>query len=732
MSKTRPTRSGRVMHRLRERGVIRVAASYAVIAWLLLQIADVTFEPLGVPKWVMTSLIVAAVLGFPVAVALAWFYEIGDEGLQRDTAAEGALRPSVHGKRRYADLVIIGVLLATVAVLVVRQSDIGRPPPPANPAIAVLPFENLSGDPAQEYFSDGLAEEVLDRLGRVPGLKVIASSSSFSYKDRNQDAKAIADQLGVTSLLQGSVRRDGRRLKLNARLVDGATGYQLWSGSFDRETTDVFAVQAELAAAVIEAIVPTARGDPVAAPPPTTSLDAHDHYLLGLAAQRARSSARLAESVAHFEQAVALDPSYAQAHAALANSLLLWSTYTYALAAPERRDAAKRAEHAAYKALALDATLSEAHGALGNVLTWLERPGAEDEYKRALELNPNNAIVVHFYAGLLSHDPARKAESDRMLDRALELDPRSAIDWANKLADVRDRQGPAAYREQFNRVLNIFEGDADGLTTLTLAAGYGVGSGFPLEAYRLSDAILRAGGDRVEALLASLDALFAAGDYDEVLARIDEIKSAASDLDATWYAPLEMKAAGLKGDFARVNAVLAYPARNNIAPHYRYMVDAYWYLVQDRMDAAATALARAGDFETAGGGIMGSSLESGALPAVVRIYRATGRTDEAQAIARRFQEQLRRKPGDLAKDPAWHVLLAEVAIANGRRADAVRHLQEAMKRVPIPNRLHPELPWFKELEGEPGYAEVIEELKRRQAGIRAEMTALDATSSRSR
>jgi adenylate cyclase len=184
--------------RLRERGVLRVAAGYAVIAWLLLQIADVTFEPLGVPTWGMTSLIVAAVLGFPIAIALAWFYEIGDQGVQRDTAASGVARPSVHGKRRYADVVIIGVLLVTVAALLVRQSDIGKPAPPASPAIAVLPFDNLSGDPGQDYFSDGLAIEVLDRLGRVPGLRVIASSSSFSFRGKQQDVKTIAEQLGVT------------------------------------------------------------------------------------------------------------------------------------------------------------------------------------------------------------------------------------------------------------------------------------------------------------------------------------------------------------------------------------------------------------------------------------------------------------------------------------------------------------------------------------------------------
>ncbi len=706
--------------RLRERGVLRVAASYAVIAWLLLQIADVTFDPLGVPKWVMTSLIVSAVLGFPVAIALAWFYEVGDQGVQRDTAGAGVVRPSVHGKRRHSDLVIIGVLLITVAVLLVRQSDIGKPKPPASPAIAVLPFENLSGNPEQAYFSDGLAVEVLDRLGHVPGLRVIASSSSFSFKDKNQDPRTVAEKLGVTTVLQGSVRRDGRKLKVNAKLIDGTTGFQLWSGSFDREVTDIFAVQAELAAAVIDAIVPTARGDTVAAPPPTTNLDAHDHYLLGLAAQRSRSAARLAESVAQLEQAVALDPSYAQAHAALANSLLLWTTYS----GGGRTDSLARAEQAAYKALALNASLSDAHGALGNVLRNAERPGAEDEYKRALELNPNNAIVTHNYAVLLSQLPGREADSVAVGERILELDPRSAIAWTNKLGRVFETEGAAAYLKQFEKAMQVFAGDTDGLETLSLAIE--TQAGHPYEAYRLSHELERAGADRATGLKASLGPLIEMGDYEECLARIDTLKAAGA-VQAIEVTPYEIMAAGLKGDFKRLNETLAIPERSDVRPHYRYVVDAYWYAVQGRFENAAAALAKAGEFETVpDGGFLGASIGVGALPAVVRIYQAEGREHEAQAMVLRFQEKVRKELGARAPDVAQNVLLAEIALAAGQRAKAVRHLQAAMAQAPVPPRLHPQLPWFKSLEGEPGYAQLVDELEKRQAAMRAQAAALDA------
>ena len=314
------------LHQLRERGVLRVAASYAVIAWLLLQIADVTFEPLGVPRWVMIALITAAVLGFPVAIALAWHFELSDRGVERDVAADSVARPVVHGLRRHTDVAIIGVLLVAVAVLLVRQSDIGKPPPPANPAIAVLPFENLSSDPEQEYFSDGLADEMLDRLGRVPGLTVVARSSSFSFRGKGLDAKTIAGRLGVTTVLEGSVRRDGQRLKLAARLIDGATGRQIWSGSFDRELSDVFAVQSELAAAVVEAVVPASRGQIAERlVVPTNDLQAHDLYLLGRAAQETR--VHMSDAVNYLERAIQADPNYAKAHAALTRALLLWTFY---------------------------------------------------------------------------------------------------------------------------------------------------------------------------------------------------------------------------------------------------------------------------------------------------------------------------------------------------------------------------------------------------------------------
>ena len=368
-------------------------------------------------------------------------------------------------------------------------------------------------------------------------------------------------------------------------------------------------MQAELARSVVDAIIPAARGEVAAsAPPPTTSLDAHDHYLLGLAAQRARSVSRLAESVAHLEQAVALDPNYAQAYAALARSLLLWSGYGGVQGSGDFNDPLVRAERAAHKALALDPSSSDAHGALGSLLSWTKRPGAEVEFKRALELNPNNAIVTHDYAGLLSTIPGREAETTALGNRALELDPRSAIDWANKLQRVYETSGVANYQKQFAAALKIFEGDADGLATLALAAGDVPGD--PYVAFKLNYAIERAGGERAEVSENLLRPLIDLGEYRECLARIDALYAIDSATSTPGFTPLEIEAAGLEGDYRRQDHAMANPGRAGATPRHRYGVDAFWYSVRGRFDEASAALERAGEIAQDGGWPIGSSLES--------------------------------------------------------------------------------------------------------------------------
>ena len=311
------------LHRLRERGVIRVAASYAVIAWLLLQIADVTFEPLGVPRWVMVALIVAAVLGFPVAVALAWFYEAGDAGVSLDTAPAGVPRPAVHGVRRYADLAVIGVLLVAVAVLLVRQSDLGGGGS-GSPAIAVLPFQNLSAAADGQVLALGIAESVLHQLANLEKLAVISRTSSFALGDRKQDAREIGRQLGARYLLEGTVQSNPSRMRVTTQLIDTETGADVWSMRFDRPPGDIFEVQDEIALQVTKALelsLDASERDRLTGQG-TENLAAYLAFLQGRQLQNSDRVADTRAAIEHFERAIRADPEFAEAYLRLAAAKL--------------------------------------------------------------------------------------------------------------------------------------------------------------------------------------------------------------------------------------------------------------------------------------------------------------------------------------------------------------------------------------------------------------------------
>jgi TolB-like protein/tetratricopeptide (TPR) repeat protein len=718
---------------LRERGVLRVALGYAGIALALLQAADIAFESYGLPDWAMRALIVAAVLGFPVALVLAWHFEFGDQGLTRDSAPPDAPRPRVHGVRRYADVLIIGVLLVAVAILTVRESDLGKPPRSEKPSLAVLPFENLSGDKAQSYFSDGLAEEVLDRLGQVPGLMVVARSSSFSFRDQGLDVRTIAERLGVATVLEGAVRREGRRLRLSAKLIDGKTGYQLWSGSFDREVTDVFAVQEELARAVIDAIVPVARGDAnaaVDAAPPTTSLTAYDLFLLGRAAQTLRGPAgvvHLKKSVDHFEQALQLDPGFARAQGALANSLVLLMLYNEAgTADPERL---RRAESAVYKALSLNPDSSEAQVAYANLLRSTQRAGAEDAYRRAIELNPNNAEAWHGYAVYLAVQPGRGEESDAANRRALELDPRSLVTWANYLGQVA-RVDRERLNEEMARAAVVFRDVPDALRGFVASA---VMDGFPVEALRFSLAARASDGPvTVSPDQARFSVAFPWRNVDEDRV-VREVEAALAANPALRKGPimfLLVDAYGTRGDEPRLRELFEELVTNRGAENRDLNARmAFWYSVFGRYDEAARALALAEPIpeDPLSGGLGISINVFQAIPAKLRVLRATGREAEANELAQEYLAKWRDLRAQTRETGSFDwVDLAALAASEGHRDEAVGALRHAMAESDLPYLFRPTLPWFRNLEGHPGYDALVREREQRIERIRPEMLAMES------
>jgi TolB-like protein/Flp pilus assembly protein TadD len=289
----------------------------------------------------------------------------------------------------------------------------------------VLPFTNLSSNPENEYFSDGITEEILNALAQVPGLKVSARTSAFQFKGEKMDVREVAEKLGVAHVLEGSVQRSGNRLRITAQLISAKDGYHLWSHRYDREFKDVFAIQDEISKAIVDALqMRLTEGSAPLVSAPTRSSEAHDLYLRGRFFWAKRTPQNLRRAADYFRRATELDPAYALAYAGLADTYFLQSIY----GGGERGvDVLAEAERAARRALALDSTLAEANAAYSNVV--LRRGGDEEAtryIRRAIELNPNYASARQWYAYALAWE-GRYPEALAEIRKAYELDPLSLV-----------------------------------------------------------------------------------------------------------------------------------------------------------------------------------------------------------------------------------------------------------------------------------------------------------------
>ena len=428
--------SSGLLDRLKRRGVVRVALSYAVIAWLLLQIGDVVLDPFDFGDSAMRVLLVVVALGFPVALALAWFFELTPQGVERDRGSSDSPRPSVTGIRRYADILIIGVLVIAVAFLLARQGGLIEEDS-GEPVVAVLPFDNMGPEAADTYFGEGLADTLIHKLGELGELVVLASQSTFQFKGRDLELGEVGAKLGATVIMLGSVQRAGEALRVNARLVEVESGKQLWSGSYDRRVQDVFAIQDEIAGSVTDALhlvlAPEARKR--LATSSTTNLTAYDAYVLGISRLARRTLEDRQQAMEYFRQAIAADPNYALAYTGLVEALFL-NSYRRSRTEP-LSGLYREAVEASGRAIEIDPGLGEAWLARALTATiardLMDRRELSDDdiialYEKAIELSPSNAMAHKYFAMFFSNSPDISNErSQALYQTAARLDPRSGI-----------------------------------------------------------------------------------------------------------------------------------------------------------------------------------------------------------------------------------------------------------------------------------------------------------------
>jgi TolB-like protein/Tfp pilus assembly protein PilF len=416
---------------LKRRHVYKIAVIYAVVAWLLIQVATQVFPFLEIPNWAIRLVIMLLTLGFPIALILAWAFELTPEGIKR--AEDVDLSKSVAPKAgRKLTVTIIAIVVLALSLLVFQLT---RPHPAvsvANPvgvpndkSVAVLPFANLSRDPDNAYFAAGIQDEIITRLAKITELKVISCTSTQRFKSAPDDLPAIAKELGVANIMEGSVQRSADQVRVNVQLIKAENDAHLWADTFDRKLTDIFKIESEIAKTVAETLRAKLTGSEqhAIAARPTENTEAYQLYLKGRFFWNKRTGENLKKAADYFNEAIGADPKYALAYVGLADAYVLMPFYSGG--APQ--DCYPKAKAAAKKALELDDALAEAHTSLAYVLHVydLDFDGSTREFERAIELNPNYATAHHWYGIELLGSLGRVDEAIREMKRALELDPLS-------------------------------------------------------------------------------------------------------------------------------------------------------------------------------------------------------------------------------------------------------------------------------------------------------------------
>ncbi len=435
-----------IFNELKRRNVFKVGIAYLIVAWLVAQVLQLVFESFGTPDWAIKSVLVLLAIGLPFALFFAWAFEMTPEGIKReeDVDRSKSITSQTSSKLNFMITVVMALALAyfaydkfvlsgdhqTTPVEVATSTVVEKPVAEETPAepdwsIAVLPFVNMSSDPEQEYFSDGISEELLNGLAKIDSLKVAARTSSFSFKGQNLPVGEIAEVLGVAHILEGSVRKSGSQIRVTAQLIRVSDGFHMWSETYDRELVNIFAIQDEITAAIVNELRIRLTDQTQIVSQTTSNTEAYKEYLQGRYFWNLRETENLYLAIEHFEKATQLDPSYTDAWLGLAESWVLLPAWEFNFdKAPEQME---RARQAANKALELKPRSGRAYSVLGyrNTLK-LEWRESFSNFEQALKYEPENATTSHWYAGGLM-SVGRFDEGMQVNLKALTLEPRSRV-----------------------------------------------------------------------------------------------------------------------------------------------------------------------------------------------------------------------------------------------------------------------------------------------------------------
>jgi len=435
---------------LKRRNVFRMGIAYVVVTWVLLQAIDFSLDIISAPNWVMQVFFLAGVAGLPVVLIFAWVFEITPEGIKRESEVDRDKSVTQSTGRKLDRTIIVFLAFAVVLLLaerfLVKEGTTTAVPTAEVPieettntdntfekdlrSVAVLPFVNMSSDPEQEYFSDGLSEELLNRLAQNERLRVAARTSSFQFKGKNLDISDIGRQLKVDHILEGSVRKAANRLRITAQLIQVDSGYHLWSETYEREMDDVFAIQDDISLAISKALeAELGAAAPESKLRPTENLEAYQLYLQARYFLAKRGGDNILKSVDLFNQATTLDENFSEAWSGMSLAYGLAQVYTQKISALQARDLGLES---ARKAIRTNPDNAEAYMALGRILGHfdLDIATALENFEKAFRLAPNNVDIVNMYGDFLTMIGDFE-KSMKMETLAIELDPLAAVQYSD-------------------------------------------------------------------------------------------------------------------------------------------------------------------------------------------------------------------------------------------------------------------------------------------------------------
>ena len=479
-----------VLTELNRRKVLRTVGAYAVAVFVVLQLMDAAVEPLRLPDWLPTLVVIILILGFPLVFFLAWHFDITADGVKKTqtvgllTRMQNALLFSMmmlgvfglgYGFYGYYSNVFTATGSGEMQSLASQKREFVAP----ENSIAVLPFADLSEDSSQGYFSDGIAEEILNVLANVSGLHVAARTSSFAFRTPDKDIREIGRLLNVSTVLEGSIRKSGDRIRLTAQLINVEDGYHIWSNSYDRELDDVFAIQDEVASAIAAALVDSFAGLEQKPASRTSDLAAFEAYRTGRLHWWRRSPDELQKAITLFAKALEHDPTYAPAYAAMADSWLLLAMYGNLT----NMKATERAMPMIEKALEIDPGSSEAFAALG-LARWQigQRDAAESALRQAIKLN-DDYIPAYLWLGGLLGDLGRLPEQSQILQQAMLIDPLNEMLAINVAINLNSQGEYQAGKELLQSLVSL---RPDSATLLRIMAGHAIKNGDLVEGWRFA------------------------------------------------------------------------------------------------------------------------------------------------------------------------------------------------------------------------------------------------------